>query len=251
MIPRIFTEQNLAANTDMELPPEQVHYLQHVLRRKEGSEVIVFNGHEGEFFANFSFSSKKKAHLKVGAVKRAQEEEGDLWLCHAPLQRHALEYLIEKGTELGVSRFLPVTTRHSNPHRINTPRLSAIAREAAEQTERLTLPSFADMISLEILLENWPQERRLILCAEAGDTIPLADYLSQDISGPFAIMTGPEGGYAQTELDLIPKFSFVTPVGLGPRILRAETAALAALAIFQAIKGDGRKKAPRPTAEIE
>ena len=250
MIPRLYLDNELEESLRIPLSSDQSHYLRNVLRRKEGDNIVIFNGRQGEYHATLERLSKKDLGLRVGLCKRPQYQEGDIWLCHAPLQRNAQEYLIEKATELGVSRFLPVTTQYSGPHRLNLTRFKAIAKEAAEQTERLTLPAFDEPTSLSEILRNWPEKRQLIICAEAGETIPLARFLQSTSYNLFALMTGPEGGYAETELDLFKKFPFVTCVGLGPRILRAETASLAALAIFQAVKGDGDERAPRPMRDL-
>lgn len=247
MIPRLYIDAALAPHEMISLHFDQTHYLLHVLRRKEGDRIVVFNGRDGEFHAHLLRPGKKKVDLYIDAQKRPQRNEGDLWLCFPPLQRSAMEMVIEKGTELGVALFQPILTRHSNPHRMNIERFRLIAKEAAEQTERVTLPRFADSLPLESLLADWPGGRILICCAEAGPTMPIFDSLKLlPPTGPFAIMTGPEGGYSETELDLLSKFPFVRMVGLGPRILRAETAVLASLAIFQAILGDGKEQSPRP-----
>jgi 16S rRNA (uracil1498-N3)-methyltransferase len=168
------------------------------------------------------------------------------------LKKDAVDFLVEKGTELGVTRFQPVLTAHSASNRINQSRLSAVAIEAAEQCERLTVPEVLEPISLEALRTGFPKDRQLLICAEAGEATPIAQALSKltsDVSSPnrFAVLIGPEGGFQDDELDRLRKLHFVTPVGLGPRILRAETAALAALAAFQAIRGDGAKRPPKAT----
>jgi 16S rRNA (uracil1498-N3)-methyltransferase len=166
------------------------------------------------------------------------------------LKKDAVDFLVEKGTELGVARFQPVLTQHTANNRINQSRLGVVATEAAEQSERLTVPEVLEPISLESLRTGWPKDRHLLICAEAGAARPIAEALTaltSDVRLPnkYAILIGPEGGFQDDELDRLKKLPFVTPVGLGPRILRAETAALAALAAFQAILGDGAKRPPR------
>jgi 16S rRNA (uracil1498-N3)-methyltransferase len=188
----------------------------------------------------------------VGADPPVGEEPPDLWLVAAPIKRSASDRLAEKATELGVAVLQPVTTQHTAVDRVNAERLRAIAIEAAEQCERLTVPEIRPTVSLKKLLEAWPPQRRLLLCAEAGDARPIAEVLldrAMAAAAPWAVMIGPEGGFARSELDALTKLPFVMPVGLGPRILRADTAALAALACWQAILGDGRQRPPHRASE--
>jgi 16S rRNA (uracil1498-N3)-methyltransferase len=227
------------------------HYLVNVLRRGEGDPVRLFNGRDGEHDARIAQAGKRNLLLDVLAQRRAQEPATDLWLCFAPLKKDAVDFLIEKGTELGADRFLPVLTLHTTNRSINQTRLTAVATEAAEQCDRLTVPEIAEPVTLEALRTGWVGDRRLLVCAEAGLAAPIAEALealTADVrqSNKFALLCGPEGGFQQDELDRLRKLDFVTPVGLGPRVLRAETAALAALAAFQAILGDGVKRPPQP-----
>src|SRR5262249_3415337 len=162
-------------------------------------------------------------------------------------KRIRIDIVAEKATELGVAALLPVVTRHTAVERVNVERLRAIAREAAEQCERLSLPEVRATVSLEKLLAEGPEESRLLLCVETGEARPIAESLQShvgDSAAPWAVMIGPEGGFARSELDAFAKLPFVMPVGLGPRILRADTAALAALACWQAILGDGQQRPP-------
>ncbi|HVZ00311.1 MAG TPA: 16S rRNA (uracil(1498)-N(3))-methyltransferase [Dongiaceae bacterium] len=261
MIPRLFVQDTLAQGARLAADPRAAHYLLNVLRRGEGDRLRLFNGRDGEFEARIDDAGKRRLVLEVLARRRAQEEDGDLWLCFAPLKKDAVDFLIEKGTELGVGRFLPVLTAHTTNRSVNQTRLTSVATEAAEQSERLTVPEIAEPTTLEALRTSWPNGRRLLVCAEAGLATPIAEALQdlrrQDprpqgltadvsISNRYGILCGPEGGFQQDELDRLRKLDFVTPVGLGPRVLRAETAALAALAAFQAILGDGAKRPPQP-----
>ena len=159
----------------------------------------------------------------------------DLWLAFAPVKKTPSDYLTQKATELGVSLLQPVMTRRTIVSRINQDRMAANAIEAAEQSGRLSVPEIREAVSLEKLLAGWPQERRLYFCDEGGDAQPLA---KASAPGPAAILTGPEGGFDPAEREKLRALSFVTPVTLGPRILRADTAALAALAIWQSVSGD-------------
>jgi 16S rRNA (uracil1498-N3)-methyltransferase len=251
MIPRLYVQESLAQGARFAADQRAAHYLLNVLRRGEGDPLHLFNGRDGEFAARIGEAGKRRLVLEVLARRRAQEPGGDLWLCFAPLKKDAVDFLVEKGTELGVERFLPVLTAHTTNRSINQTRLTAVATEAAEQCGRLTVPEIAEPVTLEAMRTSWPNGRSLLVCAEAGLAAPIAAVLQGltadvSISNRYAILCGPEGGFQQDELDRLRKLDFVTPVGLGPRVLRAETAALAALAAFQAILGDGAKRPPQP-----
>jgi 16S rRNA (uracil1498-N3)-methyltransferase len=250
MIPRLYVREKLAQGARFPADPRALHYLLNVLRRGEGDPLRLFNGRDGEYAARIAEAGKKRLALEVLQQRRPQPPTGDLWLCFAPLKKDAVDFLIEKGTELGVDRFQPVSTAHTATKGLNTTRLTAVATEAAEQCGRLSVPEIAETRSLEAMRTSWPAGRRLLVCAEAGDAVPIAQALrdlTSVVSGTnrFALLSGPEGGFQQDELDRLRKLDFVTAVGLGPRILRAETAALAALAAFQAILGDGAERPPR------
>jgi 16S rRNA (uracil1498-N3)-methyltransferase len=243
---RIHVGDALGGGAEIFVDEREAHYLRDVRRLEEGDGVAVFNGSDGEWDATIVGMGRRGAKLVVGEQLRLQAPEPDLWLVFAPIKRARIDALVEKATELGVSLFQPVDTRHTVVERVNLNRLGLIAIEAAEQCERLTVPAVHPPVSLDELLAHWPPERFLLLCAEAGAVRPLAEALlaHRDASAPWAIMTGPEGGFARSELDALVKLPFVMPVGLGPRILRADTAALAALACWQAILGDGQQRPP-------
>lgn len=255
MIPRLYVTADLAPGVEIATEERAQHYLRNVMRRSVGDPVVLFNGRDGEFAAEIARLDKRSANLRVISMRRAQDSVPDLWLCFAPLKKDAVDFLIEKGTELGVAVFQPVTTRQTATTRLNLDRLAANAIEAAEQTERLTVPAIRPPLSLDALLDDWPATRRLLVCAEAGPARPIADALvelTRDVSqsGSWAILCGPEGGFHVSELDRLRDLPFVTAVGLGPRILRADTAALTALAVFQAIVGDGKLRPPHPMTPI-
>ncbi len=255
MIPRLYVTVDLRPGAQFAAEERAAHYLRNVMRREPGDPVILFNGRDGEFEAKLSAVSKKSVDIAVGALRRPQRGVPDLMLCFAPLKKDAVDFLVEKATELGVAAFQPVFTRHTAATRLNLERLAANAIEAAEQTERLTLPEIRAPLSLDALLADWDRTRHLILCAEAGPAKPIGDALSGlkatvRKNNSWGILCGPEGGFARSELDLLSKLPFVTPVGLGPRILRADTAALAALAVFQSILGDGAERPPAPLPPI-
>jgi|SRR6185369_13416985 len=250
MTPRLYVDADLTAGLRLPLDERATHYLRNVLRRAVGDAVTVFNGYDGEYAATISICDKRLVEIALTEQQRPQETEPDVWLCFAPLKKDAIDFMVEKATELGVTGLQPIFTQHTAATRLNLDRLKANAIEAAEQCERLTLPFIGSPMSLDDCLETWDANRQLFVCAEAGDAEPMADALHR-FTGThkkphsWAILCGPEGGFARSELDRLTKLPFVTPVGLGPRILRADTAALAALSIFQAVLGDGMQRPPQ------
>lgn len=246
---RLFVEADLAAGGEVLLEEAQVHYLRNVMRRPDGAPLLLFNGRDGEWRGTLSFRGKKAAVAELGERTREQALEPDVWLCFAPVKRARIDYIAEKATELGVSVLQPVVTRHTAVERVNVGRLQANAIEAAEQTERLTVPEVRESVDLGKLLDRWPDGRRLMMCDETGGGPPIAEALSAldeaARAAPWAIVIGPEGGFAENELQALRRIKDVTSVGLGPRILRADTAALAALACWQALVGDWRRPTPR------
>ncbi|HEX5281732.1 MAG TPA: 16S rRNA (uracil(1498)-N(3))-methyltransferase [Micropepsaceae bacterium] len=236
---RLFVEAPLEANARIRPDTGQTHYLLHVMRARAGDRVLLFNGRDGEWRAQVADVSRRECALVCEAQIRAQQRGPDLWLAFAPVKKTPGEYLAQKATELGVAMMIPVITERTVARRVNAERLRANAIEAAEQSERLTVPEIRDTQSLPAMLDAWPAGRGLIFCDEAGDALPIAEALAA--SGPWAgwgVLTGPEGGFAPSERDRIRAQPFVVPVSLGPRIMRADTAALAALAVWQAVLGD-------------
>jgi 16S rRNA (uracil1498-N3)-methyltransferase len=238
---RLYLPETLAEGGAAALDAAQAHRLRHVLRLGPGALVAGFNARDGEFLCRVVELGRNGGALAVERRLREATPAVDLWLLFAPVKRLRLDWLIEKGTELGVTAFVPVMTARTQPERINAERLLAHAIAAAEQTERLSVPEIRAAAPLASVLAGWPSERRLIVCDETGAGTPIAEALAGfPPSAPAALLIGPEGGFAETELDALRNLPFVTAVGLGPRVLRAETAALAALASFQAIAGDWR-----------
>jgi 16S rRNA (uracil1498-N3)-methyltransferase len=247
-------EAALALGQPVGLDSARAHFLRSVLRLGPGARLAVFNGRDGAWLAEFEGLGKGWCSLKLLAQRRAAAPEPDLWLVFAPIKRARIDFMAEKATELGCSLLQPVMTRFTAVSRVNEERLAANAREAAEQCERLTLPEVRQTVTFGQLLDRWPAGRRLLVCAEWGEARPIVEALQAiraetgPEAAPWAVMTGPEGGFAESELDALRKLPFVTPVGLGPRILRADTAALAALACWQAVLGDGSRRPPAALA---
>ncbi|HLY46735.1 MAG TPA: 16S rRNA (uracil(1498)-N(3))-methyltransferase [Stellaceae bacterium] len=243
---RLYLADRLAAGAAVALDAAQTHRLRHVLRLAPGAAVAAFNEAAGEWLCRLAEPARGRASLAVERCLRAPQPEADLWLLFAPIRRFRLDWLVEKATELGVAALLPVRTARTQPERLNRERLRALAIAAAEQCERLSVPQIREPAPLEQLIAQWPASRRLVLCDETGGGTPIAAALAGVAPGaPAAVLVGPEGGFTERELDALGKLPIVNRVGLGPRVLRAETAALAVLAVFQAIAGDGRGVRPR------
>jgi 16S rRNA (uracil1498-N3)-methyltransferase len=241
---RLFVEGSLGAGATLRLDGPQAHYLGTVMRRAVGDEVRLFNGRDGEWRARISALGKGRATLALEEMTRPQGPAPDLWLLAPVLKRETLEWLVEKATELGAGRIIPVTTARSAVTRTNAARLAAIAREAAEQCRRLDVPAVEEPVPLAELLARWDAGRLLLLADESGESPGLARVLAEAPPAPWAVLVGPEGGFASHELDGFRKLPFCRLAGLGPRILRAETAAVAALAVLQALAGDWRDDHP-------
>lgn len=245
--PRLFIETPLAAGISVALDASQSNYLGNVMRLGAGDRVLLFNGRDGEWAAVIETLGKKKATAVVNQQTRPQEQGPGPWLAFAPLKKMRTDFLVEKATELGVSKLFPVFTRHTNSARINLERMRAHAIEASEQCERLTVPDIDAAKTFEQFITGWPRERRLLVLDESGGGEPIAKILASLQAAPggppheCGFLCGPEGGFEESELDAIRKLDFVSPVDLGPRILRAETAAVSALACWQAFLGNGHR----------
>ncbi|MFC7736806.1 16S rRNA (uracil(1498)-N(3))-methyltransferase [Roseomonas sp. GCM10028921] len=233
-IPRLFTEHDLRAGIAVPAAPGQGRYLGAVMRKKEGDAVILFNGRDGEWRGRLGPIRKDDAALIPERMVRPQPPAAGPVLLMAALKREAMEWVVEKATELGACAIRPVITARAVPDRVNRARLLLIAREAAEQCERLDVPELAEAVPLHAALDAW-DDTPLLVAAERRDARPLASLPS---GPPPAILVGPEGGFTGPELDALARHPFVALVSLGPRILRAETAAVSALAVVQAIRGD-------------
>ena len=235
-LPRLFVRRPLAQWTEIELDGAPAHYLGNVLRLKEGAELLLFDGASGEWLGRIVLV--RKGRMKVVAEQRTREPETvpDVWLAFAPVKRAQTDWLVEKATELGAARLIPVMTRRTVAERVKLERLETIAIEAAEQCGRTILPELAEPVPLARLLGARDAGRTLYFADEGGGE-PVAEAFRP---GPALILTGPEGGFTEEERRAIRGAEDAVPVSLGPRILRAETAALAALAAYMAVAGDWR-----------
>jgi 16S rRNA (uracil1498-N3)-methyltransferase len=237
---RLHVEADLAEGAAVECTPAQANYLRNVLRLKAGDAVLVFNGRHGEWRAELAGSGRRALLLSVGRQMRPQEGGPDIDYLFAPLKRARLDYMVEKATEMGVARLRPVITRRTVAERVNLERMRAHGIEAAEQCGILRLPQVRPPEPLERVIAGWDAARPLVLCDEdVEETCPFTA-LARIPPGPVAVLVGPEGGFDPAERELLSTQPFVTRISLGPRILRADTAAVAALALVNAVLGDWR-----------
>lgn len=232
---RLYVDAALAAGAEIACMPDQASYLRAVLRASDGSGLLVFNGRDGEWRATLHHKGKRDAVLAVGVQTRAQESGPDLWYCFAPLKRSRLDYMVQKAIEMGASRLVPVITQHTVADRVNTERMRANVIEAAEQCGILRLADVAEPLKLATLLANWPADRALIFCDEAAEQRNPLTVLRALPRGPHAVLIGPEGGFSEEERKAILAKLTAHAISLGPRIMRADTAAVAALALVNAV----------------
>jgi 16S rRNA (uracil1498-N3)-methyltransferase len=240
---RLFVEAPLASGVSVTLDRDQTNYLVNVLRLDVGASILIFNGRDGEWLARLEIPRKREALLIVEDMRREQTSAGNVWLFFAPLKHARLDYMVQKAVEMGVARLVPVLTRRTQVHRLNMDRVRANCIEAAEQCGVLWLPEIEEPCSLETVLTGWSSTARLIFCDEDA---PVADPLTAlssigALEGvPVAVLIGPEGGFDDAERTALMQVKGAVAISLGPRILRADTAAVAALAIIQAALGDWR-----------
>lgn len=237
---RLHVADDLAEGREVALPDAQGRYLAQVLRRGPGDELLVFNGRDGEWLAVISEAGKRRVRLELVRQTRTQPLVGGLELVMALVKRTPLETVIAKSVELGVSRIRLVTTERTNADHTRIDRLEAIATEAAEQTGRLDTPAIDAPEPLDRVLDDRPGGGRLVFCDEAGEAPPLLQAIANLPAGPLAVLIGPEGGFSPAERSALRAREGTIPVSLGPRILRADTAALSALTLVQAGLGDWR-----------
>ncbi|MFT4794522.1 MAG: 16S rRNA (uracil1498-N3)-methyltransferase [Paracoccaceae bacterium] len=234
---RLFVDAPLGQGAAVPLTRDQAHYLVSVMRQGVGAPVKLFNGRDGEWLAELAEAGKRNALAVCRAALRPQVAAPDLWLLFAPVKRTRTDFIVEKAVELGVSRLQPVFTRRTASERIRTDRMQTNAREAAEQSERLDIPEAMDGAPLALVLDALG-DRRVMFCDERGGARPAAEALRAAGPGPWAVLIGPEGGFAPEEAEMLCARPGTVPVSLGPRILRADTAAVSALTIWQSTLGD-------------
>jgi 16S rRNA (uracil1498-N3)-methyltransferase len=234
---RLHIPQPLTAQADLAPTPDQSRYLTQVMRLKIGDQALVFNGVDGEWRCSLTEIHKRGVILRAETRVRGQIAPADVRLLLATLKKSALEFAIEKATELGAIEITLVQTARTQPHHVRMDRLAAIAEESAEQTGRLEVPQIRPPRRLEDILDSWEPSRRLMFCDEAGG-LPALSALRTAGEGPWSILIGPEGGFSPEERQRLRALPFATAVNLGPRILRADTAVATALALWQAALGD-------------
>ncbi len=236
---RLFVEFPLSQGATLSLEGDQAHYLIKVMRVKPDQPLQLFNGRDGEWLASVSSMAKKQVTLQLKKQLRGYLPPPDVWLCFAPIKFGRIDYLAQKATELGVAVLQPVITERTQVARVNLERLCANAIEAAEQCERVEVPEVKESLPLEQILADWPQERILFYGDETGSGQPAGDVMNQ-INPPkqWAVLIGPEGGFSQKEIAMLQQQTFTTAVGLGPRVMRADTAAMALLTLTQSAFGD-------------
>ena len=237
---RLFVTSKLGAGATVMLSRDQAHYLGNVLRLKQGDNLLLFNGRDGEWWAELGAIGKKGAEVRLDHQTRPQEDGPDLHYLFAPLKRARLDYMMQKATELGVSALRPVITRHTMPQRIKSGRLLANAIEAAEQCGILRVPEVLEPEKLTKLLGAWDERRYLIVADESAPHASPIEALNTLKPGPLAVLIGPEGGFEREERAALLAKPFVLPISLGSRVMRADTAAVAALALVNAVLGDWR-----------
>lgn len=238
-LPRLYIDEPLTEGADLVLDGSQANYLGAVLRLGPGAQVKVFDDRSGEWLAEITEAGRRRMSLRLVQCLRDRENVPDLWLVFAPIKKGRIDWIAEKATELGVDRLVPVLTQRTVVDRVNGERLRAHMIEAAEQCERTALPKLSEVRKLEAVLREWPEERTLFFADETGGE-PLAKVARP---GPAAILIGPEGGFTDAERQAIRALPKARPVSLGPRILRADTAAVAAISVWMGAAGDWEKSA--------
>ncbi|WP_027256479.1 16S rRNA (uracil(1498)-N(3))-methyltransferase [Leisingera aquimarina] len=234
---RLYVEHPLGAGQSVPLDRDQAHYLFGVMRQAAGAHVALFNGQDGEWLAEIAEAGKRGGTLLCQEQTKPLQMPPDLWLMFAPIKKARTDFIVEKAAEMGAARILPVQTEFTNSERIRQDRLQAHAVEAAEQCGGTYVPEVAELQKLSRLLDQWPEDRQLMFCdeAEAGN-VQLAAETQKDV--PWAILIGPEGGFSETERKRLHALPQSHVVSLGPRILRADTAAVAAMTLWQHTLGD-------------
>ncbi len=237
---RLHVETDLRKDAPVEADKEQFHYLANVLRAEAGQDVLLFNGRDGDWIARLAFPTRKRIEMTPVELARPQPQPSDLHYLFAPLKVGRLDYLVQKAVEMGAGLLQPVMTQHVQGKITSLDRLEANAIEAAEQCGILSIPRVAAPVKLRDLLDSWPQDRRIIYCDEGDAGQNPLPVLANVKERKLALLIGPEGGFSEEERQWLRSLDFVTAIPLGPRILRADTAAVAAMAVVQAAIGDWR-----------
>jgi len=234
---RLCVSEDLGAGQTVPLSRDHAHYLFSVMRLTAGDSIFVFNGRDGEWRAEVTEAGKKTGALLLREQTAPQHMPSDLWLLFAPIKKARTDFIVEKATEMGVAKILPISTEFTNSDRINRDRLQAHAVEAAEQCGGTFVPEVGELSRLDRIISDWPKDRRLMFCDEAL-VGARASLMAAGPATKWAIVIGPEGGFSDAERTRLQALDYVTPVSLGPRILRADTAAVAALTLWQTVLGD-------------
>lgn len=234
---RLYVEYPLGSGQPVPLTQDQAHYLFGVMRLGVGAAVLLFNGRDGEWRADVAEAGKRGGILVCTALTKPLVLPCDLWLMFAPIKKARTDFIVEKAVELGVARIMPVQTQHTHADRIRQEKLQAHAKEAAEQCGATVVPEVAELAGLEKVLAGWDGSRQILWCDEALAGVP-STLANGARGGPWAILIGPEGGFSDREQARLRGMACVVPLSLGPRILRADTAAVAALTLWQTALGD-------------
>lgn len=234
---RLFVQNDITKSTNLVLDEKQSHYLANVMKQKLGNQILCFDGSSGEYNCEISSLSKKSMKLLVLEKTREFEKSPDLWILFAPLKKDKTDFVIQKATELGVSKIIPVLTKHTISEKVRTDRFYMQTIEASEQCQRLDIPEIVQAIKLESLLEKWDKDRILYMMDETKNGDNILETFAKNKTAS-AILVGPEGGFCSQEIQMIKKQPFVKMISLGKRILRAETAVLSAISCWQASCGD-------------
>ncbi|MTH62749.1 16S rRNA (uracil(1498)-N(3))-methyltransferase [Paracoccus shanxieyensis] len=235
---RLFIDHPLASGQGIALNADQAHYLSSVMRQQPGDDILLFNGRDGEWLTRIQRLAKRNGDVVALEQSAPQLDPPDLWLIFAPIKKARTDFIVEKAAEMGAARIMPVQTDHTNSERIRQDRLQAHAVEAAEQCGGTFVPEVTDLAPLSRLLDGWDGTRRILWADEA--MAGPAQVLAGLAPGPWAILIGPEGGWSESERKRLRTMECVTRMALGPRILRADTAAVAAMSLWQAALGDWR-----------
>lgn len=233
---RLFVDQPLGVDNSVSLDRDNANYLFNVMRLSVGAEIALFNGRDGEFTSEVVEANKRRGVAICRTLTKPLQMPPDLWLLFAPIKKARTDFIVEKATEMGAARIMPVATEFTNSERVRQDRLQAHAVEAAEQCGGTYVPEVCDLTKLSAVLDNWPEDRQLLFCDEAR--VGSAETLSGAAGGKWAVIIGPEGGFSETERARLNSMAQTKAISLGPRILRADTAVVAALTIWQAALGD-------------